>query len=268
MKAKLVCESLEDFYGQGYVSTPTFGNRDIEDTEDENSEEDVEVSKPESPVKIRKNKVYTPRPGSMPDKIMKVLSANKGKEFSSSEISKLFPGKHMSIITGLDFLVDKGLLDISHKRNEKTGRMANMYKINTEETIEEPKEEIPQEEKKARKGKTDTNAWKILDFIRKAGDEGVSFTEIQYFIWTKLKGFDPDNFYKKSTDYSGKKSRGSRGYYATNLYGASNYEGLLPTYCRKNEKGKWVIKRMPGEGENVYVKKWWPFSVPWGRGGY
>jgi hypothetical protein len=155
---KLVCESLSEFYGKGYVSTPTFGNTESEDIDSKKVEEPEDIYAPE-----------------------------------------------------------------------------------------------PEDEKKGTRDKSETKAWKVLNFIKEAGNEGVTLQQIQYFIWTKLNGKNPEQFFEKSTDYSGKQMRQSRGYWNTHLYGDGTYKGLLPTYCKKNEKGKWVIAKMPGKDENIYL---------------
>jgi len=117
--------------------------------------------------------------------------------------------------------------------------------------------------------KLKTKAWKILEFIGSKGEDGASFTEIQKFIWN-LNGLPEEDFYKTSEDiareyaqksgreynpsyrFSHDKTRASRGYYATALFGGMHFNGLLNSYCRKNEKKKWVLYRMPEPGGNIY----------------
>jgi hypothetical protein len=115
-------------------------------------------------------------------------------------------------------------------------------------------------------------AWKILEFIRSKGEEGASLTEIQKFIWI-LNGYSEQDFEKTSLDrtkeyyksigkdynpgfkFPHNDLRASRGYYSTGLYGARSNKGLLHKYCKKNEKGKWVLVRMPDPGENIYEEQ-------------
>lgn len=94
-----------------------------------------------------------------------------------------------------------------------------------------------------------TKGFKILDFIAQAGKEGRSFTEIQKFIWTEIRGYKEEDFWKKDTPAT----RLSRGTYTTGLYGTQFQKGLLTTYCHKNEKGKWVLDRFPRPDENMYA---------------
>jgi hypothetical protein len=118
------------------------------------------------------------------------------------------------------------------------------------------------------KKQVSTKAWRILDFIKNKGEEGASFTEIQHFIWTKLKGLSDKSFWKKEKTWSYNYKTGrdypttiraTRGIYCTNLYGTEgNYwatdkkPGLLHKYCKKNDKGKWVLVRMPKPYEAFY----------------
>lgn len=107
-----------------------------------------------------------------------------------------------------------------------------------------------------------TKAFKILQFIASKGQEGASLTEIQYFIWTEIRKFSEKDFWKKTQtwDYDShtrrytreKFIRASRGFYTTALYGGWHYPGLLHKYCKKNEKGKWVLVRWPKGNENIY----------------
>lgn len=115
--------------------------------------------------------------------------------------------------------------------------------------------------------KPETKAWKILEFIDSKGEEGAGLTEIQYFIWTEIQGYDPDDFWQSSTDKWGysqsygnqphNKLRNTRGYYNTALYGGGSMgEGLLHRFCKKNPATKkWVLQRMPGPGENIYEEQ-------------
>lgn len=110
--------------------------------------------------------------------------------------------------------------------------------------------------------KAETKAWKILEFIKAAGEEGRRFTDIQHFIWTELQGYTEEGFWEKDHDrYDYKKEemvepglRSSRGYYTTILLGTGwfkSHRGLLTSFCRKNDKGRWVLDRMPKPGENL-----------------
>lgn len=110
------------------------------------------------------------------------------------------------------------------------------------------------------KKQLNSKAFKILSFIRSKGEEGASLTEIQFYIWTELNGYSAESFWEK--DRTGK--RLSRGYWTTNLYGHSIYSyvsrniaygeprGILYKFCIKNNKGKWVLKRMPRPNERFY----------------
>ncbi len=125
--------------------------------------------------------------------------------------------------------------------------------------------------------KAATKGWKILDFIGSKGEEGASYTEIQEFIFVELNGGTPEDFQKKDRrryvskfdtlnqrwhgEYQEPGLRKSRGYYSTALSGTRGWamgdkgnKGLLHAYCFKNEKGKWVLDRMPNPGENIYSK--------------
>jgi len=105
--------------------------------------------------------------------------------------------------------------------------------------------------------KPQTTGWKILEFIRSKGEEGASFSEIQLFIW-KLNGHKEEDFWtyewergwnhKLQRDTGMRKVRKTRGYWTTGLY---SY-GLLPNFCKKNNKGKWVFQRYPRPGENLF----------------
>lgn len=97
-----------------------------------------------------------------------------------------------------------------------------------------------------------SHAWRLLKFIKSKGEEGASFTEIQYFIWTELQKKDPKEFWK-SADYSKYKTRASRGMWSTVLYGSWKYKGLLHRFCKKNpDTKKWVFVRYPRPGEIFY----------------
>jgi hypothetical protein len=48
-------------------------------------------------------------------------------------------------------------------------------------------------------------------------------------------------------------SRVTRGRYCDALYGTRfGIRGLLPQYCEKNDKRKWVLMRYPRPGEKIY----------------
>ena len=118
--------------------------------------------------------------------------------------------------------------------------------------------------------KMKTDAWKILEFIKSKGQEGASFTEIQKFGWI-ISGRSEEDFHKKMSElpkYADimktgwlKDQRASRGWgvgklmgsgYAHTRGGNGNSRariGLLNRFCKKNEKGKWVLVRMPEVGE-------------------
>lgn len=92
-------------------------------------------------------------------------------------------------------------------------------------------------------------AYKILKFIGSKGEEGASLTEIQYFIHTELFERPEESFWTKETGRYNKGQRQTRGLYNTNLYG----DGLLNKWCYKNSQTKkWVLKRLPEPGENLY----------------
>ena len=105
--------------------------------------------------------------------------------------------------------------------------------------------------------KQETKSWKILEFIGSKGEEGAGLTEIQQFIWTELNKNNPDNFEQTSGDKWGfagdsyrnishNRTRASRGYWTTQLYGTGRRAGLLPKYCKRNPiTRKWVLDRMP-----------------------
>lgn len=105
--------------------------------------------------------------------------------------------------------------------------------------------------KKKYGNKPNAKSWKILEFIKSKGKRGASLQEIQHYIWVFLDQKPPEDFWKKD-DYTWSKKRSSRGHWATALYGSGAYPGLLHKYCKKNEKGKWVLVRMPNPGENIY----------------
>ncbi len=106
--------------------------------------------------------------------------------------------------------------------------------------------------------KLNTLAWKILEFIGSKGKEGASFTEIQKFAWLRTH---PDktekDFYEKEepTKWNPKPSRKTRGYFSVELlsWEGGGRKGLL-SFCHKNEKGKWVLDRMPKPGENLVAE--------------
>lgn len=100
--------------------------------------------------------------------------------------------------------------------------------------------------------------WKLLEFIQSKGKEGASLTEIQFFIWTKLEGHDPDEFWQVRRNYLGDRSgRKTRGHWNTQLFGGTHYHGgLLHRFCKKNpETKKWVLVRFPRPDERLYD---WP----------
>ena len=88
--------------------------------------------------------------------------------------------------------------------------------------------------------KMNTKAWKILQFIGSKGEEGAGLTDIQRFLWTELQERSLKDFEMSSNDKWGynypslyNKTRATRGYYNTNLYGTRYKPGLLRKYCRK-----------------------------------
>ena len=90
------------------------------------------------------------------------------------------------------------------------------------------------------KDKKETMAWKLLKWIGNQKD-GVTLTDIQFFIWTKLNYHLYADFYRK--DHNGQ--RYTRGHWNTQLYGGDYYhDGLLNLYCKKVD-GRWVLKNMP-----------------------
>lgn len=106
-------------------------------------------------------------------------------------------------------------------------------------------------------------SWKVLEFIQSKGEEGAGLTEIQYYIWTKLKGHDPKDFWETSEEQVWDSRtdstitaypRVTRGYWTTNLFSGPNYRGgLLHKFCKKNPKTKkWVFVRFPKPGEIFY----------------
>ena len=111
--------------------------------------------------------------------------------------------------------------------------------------------------------KRESVSWKVLEFIGSKGEEGASLTEIQRFLWD-LKGHPEEDFEVTSGDKWGfdgdsyrnnsyNKTRASRGYWTTQLYGTRRRPGLLPKYCKKSPATKkWVLVRMPNPGENIY----------------
>ena len=102
--------------------------------------------------------------------------------------------------------------------------------------------------------KLKTTAWKVLEFIREAGEEGRSLQEIQKFIYFDINGAPLGHswFYEKDPWHG---TRRSRGYWNTALYSSppnGNYYGILKAWCKKNDRRKWVIRRMPRKGENLF----------------
>lgn len=74
----------------------------------------------------------------------------------------------------------------------------------------------------------DTQKYLILKHIYKAGHQGIRYTDIIKFIVENLKGGTYDH-------------RKHRGYYSTNLSGSWRDPGILYSYCKKNDNGKWVL---------------------------
>jgi hypothetical protein len=109
--------------------------------------------------------------------------------------------------------------------------------------------------------KLDTKAWKVIEFIKSKGEEGASFTEIQRYVFVDLNGGSEEDFWKTSPQsiwvkngvYRETPMRNSRGFWKAQLTGSGpgRQEGILPKFCYKNNKGKWVLKRMPKPGENL-----------------
>ena len=90
--------------------------------------------------------------------------------------------------------------------------------------------------------KPDKKAWKILEFIGSKGEEGAGLIELS-----------SNDKWGYNYHFPYNKTRATRGYYSTNLYGSGSKPGLLHKYCRKNEKGKWVLERMLNL-EKIYMK--------------
>ena len=104
---------------------------------------------------------------------------------------------------------------------------------------------------------------RVLDFIKKGGERGRSFTEIQRFV-CRMNGIDWDEREKTvvvSTPLvpvvfdanlvpRRKPRRRYRGYWCTNLLGgceSTGYRpGILPRYCLRNGQGNWVLDRDKG----------------------
>jgi len=119
--------------------------------------------------------------------------------------------------------------------------------------------------------KMKTKFWKALEFIRSKGEEGASTKEIQEYIYFEINKAplgkdwfeekDKGRWNYKTNEYDPNKigSRRSRGYWNSTFYsyddrrggGRLKKKGLLDYYCHKNEKGKWVLDRMPKQGENI-----------------
>lgn len=111
---------------------------------------------------------------------------------------------------------------------------------------------------KFRHPKSDTLAWKILEYIDSFKEEGASLKEIQLFIWLEV-GHKEEDFYRKTNpEYN---QRDTRGYFSTVLSGghwpvnnSTNRKyrlGLLHAWCKKNEKRRWVIAKWPEPHENL-----------------
>jgi hypothetical protein len=94
-----------------------------------------------------------------------------------------------------------------------------------------------------------TSGLKVLKYIRRQGEHGASFTEIQKYWWTVIAGRTEESFYKRSPH--GDNIRQSRGYqsYYLGAHHAGNRQGLLPKWCEKNDAGRWVLKRFPKVGQ-------------------
>ena len=115
-----------------------------------------------------------------------------------------------------------------------------------------------------------STSWKVLEFIESKGEEGASLKEIQHFIWVELYGRSEESFEEKqkiwvynhkTTLNDIRTARKTRGYWNTNLLGGGTYRkgtgykhhgGLLHMYCKKNEKGKWILVKKPEPGEIIY----------------
>ncbi|MCK9447090.1 hypothetical protein M0Q50_09590 [bacterium] len=125
---KLVSESLNEYYKvklPDYTSTGT--DHDFDD----------EYSIKQNPDKLsinhdlQKNKFksYVPRPGSCPDKMIKLLS--DGKKYSSTQLFDLIKGFNGATVQStMEFLVDKGIINKVRELNPLSNRMAYMYSIN------------------------------------------------------------------------------------------------------------------------------------------
>lgn len=101
-------------------------------------------------------------------------------------------------------------------------------------------------EKMGRLPDNNTKTMKLLKWIGSKSN-GATFTEIQHYIFVVLNGNSEEDFWKK--DENG--LRQTRGYWATALYGASAYHGILPRFCKKIN-GKWVLDKLPKDDETLY----------------
>ena len=73
-----------------------------------------------------------------------------------------------------------------------------------------------------------TKTERVLRFIKESGNHGRRFREIQKFVVEQLNGKVWQDSY--------------RGYWCTHLLGAwMRPDGILHTYCRKNDQGRWVL---------------------------
>lgn len=111
-----------------------------------------------------------------------------------------------------------------------------------------------------------TKTERVLRFIGRAKDKGRSFTEIQRYIVEDLNGKDFDEPPKtypwhKDIPRTNRKRR-YRGYWCDRLLGglySNGGEGLLHSYCKKNDAGKWVLC-----ANLKHLKP--PFTKGWGLG--
>jgi hypothetical protein len=117
-----------------------------------------------------------------------------------------------SVLTYQEFIAEsKRWIDTGDKKVR-----ASWYNRSPDETVED------------RMRIDDTQKYLILKFIYKSGHQGVRYTDIIKFILEDLKG--------ETYDY-----KIHRGYYASNLSGTWRDGGILPSYCTKNDNGKWVL---------------------------
>lgn len=120
--------------------------------------------------------------------------------------------------------------------------------------------------------RSNSTGWKILKFISSKGDEGARFTDIQHFIYVTINGGTEEDFWEKGDNWAYDERnnrhkivqrRKTRGYWNTNLYGSPGYDSkqkrfidsktyALLRFCKKNDKGKWIIDRWPDYDENLF----------------